>query len=149
MTDLERVTRTADDITNARCVVSGGMRRYILTAEELLAFEQAVLAKRDEAHERTRDCLLYERNRLQLASDLAEERKLEIATLKQHNIDLMAIFQERDAKMQAAWSAYKARELYLQHKIDQIAHFSKSITAVATPAPESYLGQRIEDEQIY
>lgn len=110
--------------------------------KKLERLEQAVLAKQADA------IATHELGFKNVANALATALK-EIESLKQHNIDLMAIFQERDAKMQAAWSAYKARELYLQHKIDQIAHFSKSITAVATPAPESYLGQRIEDEQIY
>ena len=130
--NLERVTKMADSVGATYSTDDESNITRTFRNSQLLAFKQMVLAKRDEEHD-----------------SLVGQLELEIATLKQHNIELMALFQERDAKMQAAWSAYKARELYLQHKIDQIAHFSKSITAVATPAPESYLGRRIEDEQIY
>ncbi len=44
MTDLERVTRIADELIGGR-ITSDGTLMWDATAEELLAFEQAVLAK--------------------------------------------------------------------------------------------------------
>jgi hypothetical protein len=62
---------------------------------------------------------------------------------------LMNEYQEHDKKMQEAWSAYKARELYLQNIIDKIHWFTEDATAIATPAPETYLGRKIKDEHEY
>jgi hypothetical protein len=67
---------------------------------------------------------------------IALEKKL--ADSYTHNTVLMRQYQTHDVDMQAAWSAYRERELYLQDMITKIHHFTEDATAVATPAPTSY-----------
>lgn len=67
--DLSQVTRMADEIIGGRVTCNGV--RYDATAEELLAFEQAVLAKKTEIKKEVR-------RKLVAAFDSGELNKVEV-----------------------------------------------------------------------
>jgi hypothetical protein len=81
-----------------------------------------------------------------LSAARIEELEKKLAEQQAEYKKLMAIFQERDAGMQASWKSYKEREGYLLDMLAKIRIFTES-SSIAPPPPESYKAMRIEDIQ--